>query len=83
MSNTIQDDIEMIKRHTAYTDDLDIISKLEEHGGSAIKVITQYMESVAVSVASQRGRRESEVTSSPLSINQEIYRQIRHKMKLL
>ena len=79
MNNDIQSDIDMVKRHTSYTDDLEIVGKLEEHGGSAIKVITQYM--AKVTPVSQR-RRELD-DALPISINQEIYRQLRSKMTLL
>jgi hypothetical protein len=74
--NDIQDTIDMIRRHTSYTDDEVILQKLEELH-SAISVITDFVGS-----NSKYTNTPSPGRNTNLSINQEIYKLIRHKMQL-
>jgi hypothetical protein len=74
--NDRQDDIDMIRRHTSYTDDEVILQKLEERH-SAIAVITEFVGSNSKST-----NTPSPCRNTNLSINQEIYKLLRHKMQI-
>jgi hypothetical protein len=78
MSFTV-DDIELVRRHTNYTEDTIIIDKLTSLN-SAIAVIAEYIQG-----ATCKKGTTIEISTAPSntgSINQEIYRQFRYKMNI-
>jgi hypothetical protein len=74
----ITEDIELIRRHTNYTDEDVILAKLQEFY-TAVAVITDYISSSSPS-SSTRSKHRS--TPATLSVNQEIYRQMRDRLKI-
>jgi hypothetical protein len=74
-----QNDIELVRRHTNYSDDEIIIDKLKALN-NAIAVITEYLQ--VSKVEKQKTQIVSNNIPERVSINQEIYRQIRTRMKI-
>lgn len=76
--DTVNADIDLIRRHTNYTDEDVIISKLQEFS-TAIAVITDYISNTT---SSSSPKPKNPKTSDTLSINQEIYRQMRKRLQI-
>lgn len=77
MSCTEQD-IELVRRHTNYTEEDVIRDKITELN-TAIAVITEYLKQ---SKTLKPPTTNTTVESDSVSINQEIYKQIRNRMKI-
>jgi hypothetical protein len=75
-----QNDIELVRRHTNYSDDAIIIDKLTALN-NAIAVITEYIQ-----LSKVEKQKNTQIISNNIpeksSINQEIYRQIRNRMQI-
>ena len=67
-NNEIQEKVEMILRQTDYSEE-EAKNKLKEHNYNHISVIKSYL-----------GITEKKAPVSQKSINQEIYKQLRHKL---
>ena len=71
-----KNDIDLIRRHTNYTSEEEIIEKIHDFS-TPTKVISEY---IRISTAP---KKNTSYIIEPLSINQEIYRQIRQRMQLV
>jgi hypothetical protein len=80
-----QHDIELVRRHTNYSEDDLIIDKLIALN-SAIEVISDYLKTSSLQKSKHNRIHEDQISSTDIpervSINQEIYRQIRNRMKI-
>ena len=75
--DNLQENIDLIRRHTNYIDDDIIVAKLQELS-TPTAVISEYIQQSSIS-----NRYRQEPPTTPLSINQEMYRQMREMLKIV
>ena len=74
----LQDHIDLIRRHTNYTSDEVILEKLQELS-TPLAVISDYIKNASSKACCSIECEPPE----KISINQEIYRQIRERLKIV